>query len=194
MQKRQALESGRPGSNLSPDPWVPCSLGPADLLLASMFSFLTGGGGSNNMYLTGLWNFVKVTRIVFSKRLLNLTHLKVGKGASLVAQWLRLCLPMQGTQVWALVWEDPTCCRATKPVCHNYWACALEPVSDDYWAHVPQLLKPTRLEPMLRNKRSHRNEKPMHTATKSSPRSPQLEKACVQQWKPNAAKNKINKK
>ena len=32
-----------------------------------------------------------------------------------------------------------------------------------------------------------------HTATKSSPRSPQLEKACVQQWRPNAAKNKINK-
>ena len=31
------------------------------------------------------------------------------------------------------------------------------------------------------------------TATKSSPRSPQLEKACVQQRRPNAAKNKINK-
>ena len=30
------------------------------------------------------------------------------------------------------------------------------------------------------------------TATKSSPRSPQLEKARVQQRRPNAAKNKIN--
>ena len=30
-------------------------------------------------------------------------------GASLVVQWLRICLPMQGTQVRALVWEDPTC-------------------------------------------------------------------------------------
>ena len=29
-------------------------------------------------------------------------------------------------------------------------------------ARVPQLLKPAHLEPMLRNKRSHRNEKPMH--------------------------------
>ena len=29
-------------------------------------------------------------------------------GASLVAQWLRICLPMQGTRVRALVWEDPT--------------------------------------------------------------------------------------
>ena len=41
-------------------------------------------------------------------------------GTSLVAQWLRICLPMQGTQFRALVWEDPTCHRTTKPVCHNY--------------------------------------------------------------------------
>ena len=40
--------------------------------------------------------------------------------ASLVAQWLRICLPMQGTRVRALVWEDPTCCGATRPVNHNY--------------------------------------------------------------------------
>ena len=41
-------------------------------------------------------------------------------GASLVAQWLRICLLMQGTRVRALVWEDPTCCGATRPVSHNY--------------------------------------------------------------------------
>ncbi|KAJ8782369.1 hypothetical protein J1605_010077 [Eschrichtius robustus] len=41
-------------------------------------------------------------------------------GASLVAQWLRICLPMQGTRVRFLVWEDPTCHGATKPVCHNF--------------------------------------------------------------------------
>ena len=75
---------------------------------------------------------------------------------------LRICLPMQGTRVWALVREDPTCRRATKPVHHNYWACALEPASHGYWAHVPQLLNPGRLESMLRNKRSHWNEKPTH--------------------------------
>ena len=40
--------------------------------------------------------------------------------ASLVAQWLRICLPMQETQVQALVREDPTCHGATKPVCSNY--------------------------------------------------------------------------
>ena len=41
-------------------------------------------------------------------------------GASLVAQWLRICLPMQGTRVRALVWEDPTYRGATGPVSHNY--------------------------------------------------------------------------
>ena len=71
-------------------------------------------------------------------------------GASLVAQWLRIRLPMQGTRVRALVREDPTCRGATKPMRHNYWA------------HVPQLLKPARLEPVLHNKRSHDNEKPVH--------------------------------
>ena len=51
-------------------------------------------------------------------------HLKSNTRASLVAQWLGVCLPMQGTRVRALVWEDPTCRGATGPVSHNYWACA----------------------------------------------------------------------
>ena len=52
--------------------------------------------------------------------------------ASLVAQWLKICLPMQGTWVPALVREDPTCRGASKPVHHNYRACTLEPVSHNY--------------------------------------------------------------
>ena len=40
--------------------------------------------------------------------------------ASLVVQWLRICLLMQGTRVQALFWEDPTCRGATRPVSHNY--------------------------------------------------------------------------
>ena len=47
-------------------------------------------------------------------------HNKIKLRASLVAQWLKVCLPMQGTRVRALVWEDPTCRGATGPVCHNY--------------------------------------------------------------------------
>ena len=46
--------------------------------------------------------------------------MKIKMGASLVAQWLRICLSMQGTRVRALVWEDPTCHGATRPVSHNY--------------------------------------------------------------------------
>ena len=49
---------------------------------------------------------------------------KLSYGASPVAQWLRICLLMQGTRVWALVWEDPTCRGTAGPVSHNCWACA----------------------------------------------------------------------
>jgi len=62
-------------------------------------------------------------------------------GPSLVAQWERVCLPMQETWVWPVTWEDPTCLGATKPMRHNYWAYALESLSHNYWAHVLQLLK-----------------------------------------------------
>ena len=43
------------------------------------------------------------------------SQFKNHKRASLVAQWLRIDLPMQGTRVRALVQEDPTCHGATKP-------------------------------------------------------------------------------
>ena len=92
---------------------------------------------------------------------------------------------MQGTRVWVLVREDPTCRGATKPVSHNYWACALEPASHNYWAHVsrahaPQQEKPPRWE--------------AHALQQSSICSLQLERAHAQQQRPNAAKNKINLK
>ena len=47
----------------------------------------------------------------------QLTENKEDRGTSLVVQWLRIHLPMQGTWVPSLVWEDPTCGRATKPAC-----------------------------------------------------------------------------
>ena len=62
----------------------------------------------------------------FLHEIIYITEIKIKNQparASLVAQWLRICLPMQGTRVWALVWEDPTCRGATRPVSHNYWAC-----------------------------------------------------------------------
>ena len=56
----------------------------------------------------------------------------------LVVHYLTVYLPMQWTWVWSLVWEDPTCCGATKPVHHSYWACALEPRRCNYWARTPR--------------------------------------------------------
>ena len=38
-------------------------------------------------------------------------------GASLVVQWIRIHLPMQGTWVRSQVWEDPTCHGANKSSC-----------------------------------------------------------------------------
>ena len=66
---------------------------------------------------------------------------------------------MQSTWVRFLIWEDFICCRATKPMSHNHWA------------QVLQLLKPKCLEPMLCNKRSHCNEKPVHPNSRVTPDS-----------------------
>ena len=71
-----------------------------------------------------------------------------------MAQWLRIRLPMQETRVRALVREYPTYCGAAKPV--------RKLLRLRSRAHEPQLLKPTRLVPVLCDKRSHRNEKPAH--------------------------------
>ena len=68
-------------------------------------------------------------------------------------------------------------------------ACVPQLLSLSSRAHVLQLLKPTRLEPVLRNRRNHRNEKTTHLkeeqppfdTTKESPGSA---------MRPNAAKNK----
>ena len=67
--------------------------------------------------------------------------------ASLVVQWLRIRLPVQGKQVPPLIWEESTCLGAAHPAHCSCWACALQPEC---------------LEPVLRNKKSHGNEKPAH--------------------------------
>ena len=71
---------------------------------------------------------------------------------SLVVQWVRLCLPMWGTWIQSLVWEDATCRGATKPECNNYAleACTLDPglVTQSCptlwtrWTVAPRLLCP----------------------------------------------------
>ena len=78
---------------------------------------------------------------------------------------------MQEIQFLPLVQEDPTCHRATKPMCHNYWACVLEPGNQSY--------------------RSQGYRKPSDPQPESSPHSPQLEKSRHISEVP--AKSKTNK-
>ena len=59
--------------------------------------------------------------IVFrQKNNLNINFILKDIGTSLVVQWLRIHLLMQGMWVQSLVQEDPTCRGTTKPVHHNY--------------------------------------------------------------------------
>ena len=75
---------------------------------------------------TESWFYEKINKIDKplvrpTKKIREKTQIKrIRNGASLVVQWLRVCLPMQGTWVRALLWEDPTCRRATRFVSHNY--------------------------------------------------------------------------
>ena len=120
-------------------------------------------------------------------------NLKKNTGTSLMVQWLRSHLPMQGTQLRSLVWEGLTCREATKPVRHNHWACALEPARHSYWsprattteACVPQQLSPpaatteahvTRARaPQWRVAPAHHNwRKP--TPIKEDPKQPKINK------------------
>ena len=70
--------------------------------------------------------------------------------ASLVVQGLRIHLAMQGEPVQSLVQEDPICCRAPKPMPHNYRVLR------------QKTLKTESLQLVFLNKRSHHNEKPAH--------------------------------
>ena len=89
--------------------------------------------------------------------------------ASLVVQWLRICLAMQGTLVWSLVWEDSCCREANKPVCHNYWV------------RVGQLLMLA-----LPGARTPQLESSSHSAP--------TRESCTQQQRPSTARNKQIKK
>ena len=71
----------------------------------------------------------------FAPRLLNTNR------ASLVVQWLRIHLPMQGTWARSLIWEELTCHGATEPVRPNYRACAL------VWATTAEALVPKACAP-----------------------------------------------
>ena len=75
-------------------------------------------------------------------------------------KWWRIHPPMQETKFQSLIWDDPTCHRATKRLSHNYWpvlssprATATEPMCCNCWSLRA-------LEPVLCNQRSQCNGKP----------------------------------
>ena len=76
---------------------------------------------------------------------------------SLVVQLLRICLPVHGTQVWSLIHEDSTCCRATKAAHCNYWSLsAVEPM-----LHKSSLCSEKPVHYNWRVALEHGNEDPM---------------------------------
>ena len=82
---------------------------------------MIGWHQSMDMNLSKLWEMVKnreawcaaVHGVTKSRTLSDWTEL------NLVVQWLRICLPMQRTQVQSLVQEDSACLRANKSVDHK---------------------------------------------------------------------------
>ena len=84
---------------------------------------------------------------------------------------------MQETWVLLLVQEDSAYRWASISVHHNYWA------------HMPQLLKPETLESMLHSKEKPQKCEVHAPQLESSPHKSQLEKAHTQQQRPGATKN-----
>ena len=96
---------------------------------------------------------------------------------SLVVQWLRIPLPMQGTWVWFLAQEESTCCGQFGPGATGACSRTLE----------QQLLRPSTTTTEVCALQQE-------VTTENSPCSLQLEKACSQQWRPCAAKKKRKKR
>ena len=94
----------------------------------------------------------------------TITHALRFPWTSLVAQWLRICLPTQGMWVQSLGQKDSTCYRQLSPRTTTTEARKL---------HSP-----------CSAKRRHRNESP-HTTARKQPRSPPRENDRTQQRRPS---------
>ena len=96
----------------------------------------------------------------------------VGSGTFLVVQWLRIWLPANAGNMGSISgpWKFHVMEQLSLP--HNYWVRAPK-------AWAPQV-KPPQWEACA-------------AQLESSPHSPQLEKACAQQWGPSTVKIQTNK-
>ena len=77
--------------------------------------------------------------------------------------WMWIHLPILGTQVWSLVWEDSTCFGSTKSVCHKYCSLrAFEPVLWNKRNHQPPQEAPMlqgRVAPACHNRKPAQSNK-----------------------------------
>ena len=64
-----------------------------------------------------------------------------------MAQWLRIRLPMQGTRVQALVWEDPTCVEQLSPCATTTEPALQSPRATTTEAHMPRARAPQQEKP-----------------------------------------------
>ena len=111
-----------------------------------------------------------------------------------MAQWIRICLPVQKTRVRSLIREDPTFFRGANPMYHSYRACALEPGNCNHWAGVlqrlklvcPEVLSGARDATIMRSPCTKTREKSLLIATREKP---------SQQQRPSRVKiDKLKKK
>ena len=118
--------------------------------------------------ITYMWNLKNDTNeFIYVKE--KQTHTQKTYGTSLAVQCIRIHRSRQGTRVWSLLREDSTCCGATKPMHHNYWA-----LHCNCWNPCSTRETTTMRRP--------------HKTTKGSPPSLQWKKACTQQWRPTTHK------
>ena len=132
-----------------------------------------------------------------------------------MVQRSRMCLAMQETLVGSLVPEDPTCCRATKPMLHTAEPAhhtaepahhtaepALHTAEPAHHTAEPVLeglgvttTKPTHCiyRSLCSATRESTSVRSSGTTVKSSPHSPQLEKDLYSNEDPAQPKTKINK-
>ena len=115
-----------------------------------------GQYGANDLDLqiekgSSVWNSTVLFSLASELQGAALT-IKAHQGASLVAQWLRICLPMQGG-------------HGFKP-----WSGKIPHAAEQLgpWATITE---PACLEPVLCNKRGRDNERPALAATRESPRT-----------------------
>ena len=72
-------------------------------------------------------------------------------------------------QIWSLIQEDSTSCRATEPPSHTCWACALEPRGAAAEPACCSNWGPGALEPVLQSQTGHQDEKSAHHNSRGAP-------------------------